>query len=275
MLKRLLVRVDDICYFTEVDKIVTIYKPLIKLNAQLCMAVIPMVSCSIHSRFIPLKLRGKSLLFSIEKNKELIDFICSKNFEILQHGFTHEVYDLRGRPVYEFNINDKCQIERRVKAGIKLLYKAFGKRPYFFVPPWESLSKNAYKTIMKFYKGMLINLSHHTLGRISSFIPKRLPYEILPAFLSSRIHNRNYLKYHRFLILEHKYLHYPPENGLHFFLNELRRNLSQDFLVLATHYWMINSEESIKTFHKLLNYLLRQNFVPASASDIYDIIMNT
>jgi hypothetical protein len=269
-----IIRDDDISYFTEQQQLEHVHKPLLELGLPVNLALIPLVDSS--QPFVKRKKYDKRY-FSIEENKDLVDFIKQHNFEVLQHGLTHEIFQRYSKFIPEFKIRNSFELRRRAELGIKILTKAFSKTPRFFVPPWDTLSKEGYSVIAELFDGVLLNSMSHLrrgmVGKFLDFIPRHLPSNFVPSFLACRVRNRNYCIFRgKFLILEHKGLYISPELNIEA-LFSMFRSFSQKrcVVVIVIHHWLLLSNmELFNTWSKLLDYSLSNDQVNViSVSDLY------
>uniref|UniRef100_A0A7J3SMA0 DUF2334 domain-containing protein n=1 Tax=Fervidicoccus fontis TaxID=683846 RepID=A0A7J3SMA0_9CREN len=170
----IIIRDDDVCYFTKPQLLEHIYKPSLELGLPINLAVIPLVDLERTEPIIGQGEYNKRYL-SVEENKELVEFIKQHNFEVLQHGLTHEVFQRYPKFIPEFRINNRIELKRRTKIGIEILMKAFNKRPRFFVPPWDVLSKQGYEVVAKLFDGVLLTSMSHfrngIFGKLLDFVP--------------------------------------------------------------------------------------------------------
>jgi len=276
--KYIIIRDDDICFFTKPRELELVHKPLLEENKPVNLAVIPMVDTSLDEPFVKVHMPDVRYA-SIEWNKDLVEFIRQHNFEVLQHGFAHELFS-REPFIPEFRIRDKMELYRRATQGQRILEKVFSKKPRFFVPPWDVLSKQAYSVLMQLFDGVsLATLSHGRFRRwplrlIQDFIPWNVPLRFLPKFLSSRIRRHNYCVINEFLILENRGLYVKPEFDKEFLLKVINRF---DFVTIVVHYWLLtSSNEALKMWHNILNLLLASDNVHIiTFSEVYKTICKT
>lgn len=273
----LVIREDDVCYFTEPKVLERIYRPLLDLSMPINLAVIPMVDCRLSRPFISPRYMGEDLRLSVEENKELVEFVRQYNLEVLQHGLTHEFFGPKFTP--EFLINDREEIERRARLGMQILRRTFLKTPRFFVPPWDILSSQALKVLPKYYNGILLaSTSQARRGIFDKFldlIPRHLPLSYMPRFFISRLKRRNYFCVNNCLILEHKGLAISPENSEEHFFHTLKEFARKWCVILCVnHHWYFALHKNLaNTWFKFMEFLLdMENMRVISVSDAYKII---
>ena len=192
-----IIRDDDICYFTQCRRFQTVHRRLLKEGIPLNAAVIPCVSDSApdshggYEGFIPPQRVGKGEQFPVEKNRELVDVLKSmESVEVVQHGFSHQRLE-NGLP--EFEDDDASRIARRLDEGAEQFFKAFGRNARFFVPPYDSVSKQALDQIRTRYEGIsLSRMSHHLF-----------PVSMWPQFLWAKWRHNLVLFWNGFHIVQH------------------------------------------------------------------------
>ena len=176
-MKYVIVRDDDINYFTKPEWLELLYTPFFEKGIPVSFSVIPYIRTDsvnlnedniYHQKtgikyepFIQPEFRGRSESFSVNQNQSLIDFMSThkNNIEILQHGYAHE----RIKGEKEFRISDIKKLEFRLKKGREIIEKAFNVIPEFFSPPWDSVSAEALSLIKKNYKGISLERYHHSI----------------------------------------------------------------------------------------------------------------
>jgi hypothetical protein len=192
-----IIRDDDICYFTPCRRFQTVHRRLLKEGIPLNAAVVPCVSDSApdshggYEGFIPHQRAGKGGQFPVEENAELVDFLKSTELvEVVQHGFSHQRLE-NGRP--EFENDDASRIARRLDEGAEHFFKAFGRNARFFVPPYDAVSGQALDQIRTRYEGIsLSRISHHLF-----------PVSMWPQFLWAKWRGRFIIHWKGFHIVQH------------------------------------------------------------------------
>ncbi len=202
------------------------------------MAVVPWVSDSApdghggYEGFIPPQRAGKGEQFPVEENKELVDFLKStESVEVVQHGFSHQRLE-NGRP--EFDDDDASRVARRLDEGAGQFFKAFGRDARFFVPPYDSVSKQALDQIRTRYEGIsLSRISHHLL-----------PVSMWPQFLWAKWHHRFIIQWKGFHIVQHP--GFDPWSSIDSIKPESPSQTwpnIRDVLVLVLHSWQFFTED--------------------------------
>jgi hypothetical protein len=236
---RILIRDDDVCYFTDPERFQAVHAFLIGNRIPFNVAVVPEVSDCARSSwdsvegFIPARMacRGKS--HPVGGNAGLVRMLKRLDFvEIAQHGFSHEGLE-PGRP--EFWTDDREDIVRRLEAGTRILGGTFGKRPAFFVPPRDQITKTALSEIRKRFSGISLSRFPHGM----------LPFRLWPKFLWNKRNRISCFNWSGFRMVQHPGVDFsdpgtadrPRERNL-FGIHGFR-----DVLVLPFHSWRFFDNE--------------------------------
>jgi len=240
LVKYLLIRDDDVSYFTKPQTLEKLYGPLLNEKKPINFAVIPKINCNItvdqenpyrkkehleYDPIIPPKYRGREEDFQVDENSDITEFIQSfEKYEVLQHGFTHGLVN----GVKEFRIKNKEILKQRAEAGRDILQKCFRLTPSFFVAPWDNVSLEAFNFIESSYKGL-------SMGRIN---PTRLPSKSWASYLQKMLSSTNYVFYKSLLIVEHSGYLLTRFNEPNSILNKVKKIIeSQDISILVNHHW--------------------------------------
>jgi len=235
----LVIRDDDVSYFTKPETLEKLYGSLIDEKKPVNFALIPKITANItidsgnpykrqenleYDPIIPPEFRGCNESFPLSENKDIVDFIKSlERCEVLQHGFNHGLID----GVKEFRIDSKEEIQRRANSGRQLLEECFNVKPSFFVPPWDNVSTETFNFLKTRYTGL-------SLGRVNPF---RLPAKSWLSFLKKTLSSKEYMFYDELLVIEHSgYLltRFSPESGFDSVRNAVE---SKNIVVLVNHHW--------------------------------------
>ena len=233
------IRDDDVNAFTRPEDLQRVYGPLLQEGLAVNFSVIPAARCDTqlrrddiyrvreglrHHPFIPAACRGVAETVEIGDNAALCRFLRAlPNAEILQHGYDHGLIDGRR----ECEEPDTVALEQRVMEGRRLLETALGRRPRFFVPPWDAFHRPALRMLRRHFDGVSVR----SLGR------SHLPVWQRWRYLRFRREGRSHFFWGRFLILEHpgylssRFAGPDLEQRIHALLDH------QDVLVLVHHHW--------------------------------------
>ncbi len=138
---KLIIRDDDLNYFSPIKKIERIYKGIWD-KYPVHFAVIPNIY-AVQGSEIPENARPEKQYYKINENKRLVDFIKRKLKEkkivIWQHGFTHRNYGDK----FELERSDFNILYRELKQGKKILENTFKVKIDTLVAPHDRFSKQA------------------------------------------------------------------------------------------------------------------------------------
>lgn len=239
-MKYVLIRDDDLNYFTRTEWLELLYEPFFKRGLPLNFSVIPKTKCDLpiqnpraiytvrenlrYEPFIPPEHRGEGALYDTGANSQLVDLIGRfENIEIVQHGFAHEY--VSGER--EFAMQDIDELGRRMREGKRLLEEAFGRRINFFVPPWDYLSAEA---LSEARKTGFLGISLYKMYR-----------EIRPPFFQRIFRYREaneFATFGRMLILKHPGYILSRFNSPAAIREKIREAFARsDILVIVNHHW--------------------------------------
>ena len=279
-MKYIVVRDDDVSYFTKPSTLETIYRPLFEENKPVNFAVIPKIIANTetdsfnpyrrrdrlrYDPIIPPEYRGRDETFPLNENKELLDYIRGLgNYEILQHGFTHGLVN----KVKEFKVNNQGEIQRRADSGRKLLRECFNRDPMTFVPPWDTVSLEAIQLLKSRYKGLSVRM----------IIPTRLPFGLWRSYLNKALSMKSYIFYGDLLIVEHPgYLLNRFDASKSIFSRIQDVIETNEIIILVNHHWEYFFDwkglniEFYNIWKKVLEHLLgRKDIQFLSFSELYD-----
>ncbi len=135
----ILIRDDDINYFTKPQMLETIYSNAWHEGFKVSLSTIPLQK-GLNDLGVPPQYRQSGLLYSITDNPLLLEYLKSKikerSVEILQHGVSH-TYDNSHRGEFSGN----SALKEKILKGQGILLSAFETEPKFFVPPAEDISE--------------------------------------------------------------------------------------------------------------------------------------
>jgi len=273
-----IIRDDDICYFTPPSVLETLYGKILE-NNKVNFAVIPNVYASItrdktdiiykkekllYDPLIHPKFRGKNEYYNIEKNYDLIEFLNKKNVEVLQHGYTHE----KIRNLSEFAIDDREMIYERAIKGKNILKKCIKKGIDFFIPPWDAISKEFIDMLYQEYKGIIA----------STILPIGKNFNLLYLFYINKIFRNNYFLHNKLLIIDN----YDIINGsmdIKLIQNRFNKIIRyNEIIVIQNHYWEFfenweKLNKLIKIWNVICNYILNdENIKIITYNELYSLL---
>ena len=142
----ILVRDDDINFFTKTDMVELMYSEAWKQGFKVSLSVIPCQS-GIDDPCVPPEERKTGLSYPIADNHSLTKYLKGKvdqgSVEILQHGLHHTYEDFR-RGEFAGTVQNNSILQ-----GRDIIEETFGMKPTFFVPPGEDISDKNLKLILQ------------------------------------------------------------------------------------------------------------------------------
>ena len=254
--KTLVIRDDDISYFTSPDRLKQVYTRLWEKGLPVCLAVIPAHNANVHVAHregnpfdpsIAKEMRGQDFSFPVSANQELCTFLEGLYqeglIEICLHGFTHGYM--------EFSATDDQLVDDKLNKGRKEMENAFPDTYITtFIAPYDNISPEAFSRI---------TAQDYDVCTIPESVPQRLnaktgsyQHLILPS------------GNHAFTCSEYLFTHREqPQQALS---NALRRLEDENFLIITNHYWTFFYDWSEPTdlltaWDQFLDRLLQRNDV--------------
>jgi hypothetical protein len=228
---RIVIRDDDISFFTDPERFERAHAFLIRNRIPFNVAVIPEADdAALHAPgvpegFLPPGQPGRGETVPIGANAALVKAIRGLGFiEVSQHGWSH-AGPAAGEP--EFLLPDRNEAIRRLDKGLGILEAAFGKKPAFFVPPRDRVSRAALDEIRRRYAGVCMSRFPHGL----------IPARLWPRFILGKRTGRMLMRWGRFLLLQHPGADFSaPDESAGASIEKLLRSV-RDVLVLPVHSW--------------------------------------
>lgn len=268
MKKYVIIREDDVSYFTRLNMLETLYEPLFKRGLPVNFCVIPRVLADIqlaadkesqffkryglrYEPFIPPDYRGQKKSYDISDNYNLTSFIRNSPIEVVQHGFSHE-WDSKA----EFGHTDEETLSQRLKNGREVLKAAFGKLPEFFCPPWDQISREGIYAVKR---AGFLGISLSRFGRY-------LPYYLWPAhFWNKYVSHKEIMHWGKFLLIRHPGYFVSMFRSSSEVIEQFEKICkSCRIMVLVNHHWEYffdwqrePNSERLQIWHAILNILLK------------------
>ena len=235
-MKHVLIRDDDLCFFSEPERVEEIYGFIFDRALPSNFSVIPNADASARTNstdfgpgtyepFIPEVYYGRNECFSVLENPRLTAYLREKpGVEILQHGYCHG-----GTPGnYEFEDTDRARVAEKIRAGAAILEEAFGKAPTTFVAPQD-----------KYSRASLLEIQEHfdtfSLGWLDR---SRLPAALLPAYFWMKLWGKNTMGASRLTCIEHPGVIFSRFKDTEAELARFHRYMkSHPVTVLVLHHW--------------------------------------
>ncbi len=228
-LHTVLVRDDDISYFTDLEQFTRVHRFLLERGLPFNVAAIPAASTAIDAAATSRKASNprsqvKVAYHELYRAKELTAFFSSRpQIEVAQHGYQH-VRQEDGTP--EFASESAGEIRHRILEGKAIIQGAFGREPRFFVPPFDTVSPTAMAIIKNHYDGISLSRYSHSL----------LPPYLWFKFAVNKWQQKHLLRWQKFIVLSH------PGSDLIFLRHDEPLNIhhlpAKDVLVVTVHSWM-------------------------------------
>jgi hypothetical protein len=178
----ILIRDDDTNFFTRPDMLETIHSKAWGKGFKIGLSIVPFQK-GVEDVCVPQEIRHTGLLYPVANNDKLVKFlrekIRSQLIEILQHGFSHSIFDFRG----EFGINIS-EHGTNLQSARKILMQAFGVSPRFFIPPYDDISNYNLRLVRQ--HGMIPIYGQERIHKFfrSQFIPKFYKSKVAKQMIS-------------------------------------------------------------------------------------------
>jgi len=240
-MKYVLVRDDDLNYFTSMDMLNTVYGFMFEAGIPVNFSSIPAVNSAaktfshntnkhdknkqVYEPFLPDNIAGKPGNFILTDNRGLIDSLKQvKRNEYLLHGYEHSGH----LGLCEFEESNTTLLKQKIVSGIEIFKDSFGKKPSTFVAPQDKYSLEAIQLIKQHFNTF-------SLGWINR---KRLPLSCQLTYVKKKILRRNYIKYDKLLLTEHPGCHYSRYVPREISDLSLDKHLSnKQVTIIVTHHW--------------------------------------
>lgn len=171
--KYLIIRDDDLSYWTSPQDIEIVYKPLFDRKMKISFATIPFAVKMFNAGNFHTFYQDESTSMPIDKNKDIVEYIIEKIndglVEIMLHGYNH-LYSFECDGVIktatkenlepcrkqnkkinfigEYNYQDYEMLNKKTKKGKEYLEDLFKIKIKNFVPPSNQISKDGIKAIV-------------------------------------------------------------------------------------------------------------------------------
>ena len=138
------IRDDDTSYFTSPDNLENAYGEISRWGP-VSLAVVPF-HCAGTSKAVPEKFRGQWSVHPLHENTDLVhylrDRVVAGRFEIMLHGFHHDIEDGSG----EFAVGS--DLTRKAREGRQYLESLLKTTIRVFVPPRNAISYNGLQAVI-------------------------------------------------------------------------------------------------------------------------------
>jgi len=286
-MKSLIIRDDDLSYWTKVEDIEKVYKPLFDRKVKISFATIPfsVEMFSAGNRDIMYQYLDEK---AISENKQIIEYIKEKIddglIEIMLHGYNHLYsFECDGKVNFaikenlepcreqhkqikflgEYNYQDYESLNKKTKLGKEYLQDIFNVNIKNFVPPSNQIGKDGLKAIVnnnlnlsgligkKYDRELTLKGLLTYIDRVKfAFINKGITYPKIANFVKHKELVGYALTNSTNWDKYYKQLDYCNKNNLPF--------------QIATHYWEIDGklqDEFYKFIDKALNSGMKSNLL--------------
>jgi predicted deacetylase len=281
--KYLIIRDDDLSYWTKVDEIENVYKYLFERKIKVSFAVIPFAVKMYNAGNFEKFYQDENSATPIDKNKKIVEYVKEKIkeglVEIMLHGYNHlyrfecdgriqiaskkNLYNARksGKNIKfigEYNYGNYDDLYKKTKEGKEYLEDIFKIKIYNFVPPSNQINKNGVKAIID----NNLNLSgligkiynrENTLKGYFTYIDRIIFYLKNRNIIYPKI--ANYGKHSELV----GYAITPSTNWQKLY-NQLEYCAIHNYpFQIATHYWELKGELKNK-FYNVIDLILTKNY---------------
>jgi Uncharacterized protein conserved in bacteria (DUF2334). len=226
-MRYVLIRDDDTNALTPIECLERLYRPFLDRNLPVNLAVIPNVA----TRTVLPDGRAEGFLLArngeqretvpITSDRTLIEYLKGNpGFEIVQHGFRHDYF--------EFDRVAGTEIGRRLEQGTELLLEAGFSKPKAFVAPYDKLSRESYRAVVKRFP----------LVSTGWFELRRLPETWWPKYALKKIAGKSHWRVNGATLMSHPGCLLSCHRDYNTMLDSVIQSVnSRRVTVLVTHWW--------------------------------------
>lgn len=225
---QLIIRDDDVSFFTSPQQLERVYGRLFAADIPVCLAVVPAHNTAARVLYregapfdpsIPPGYRGTDHNHPLYENPALCEYLAALaadgKIEICQHGLNHKYM--------EFDEPDRALAGGKIASGRQMLAQALPDVSITtFIAPYDKLSPTAFAAVM-------------AAGYNLSTRPQSVPAEWLDDPAPMYAHVRHANGKHLFLCDEYLFNHRDDPATIR--ETALRYLAEKDFLIFANHYW--------------------------------------
>ena len=221
-----IIRDDDTNAFTPPECLDQLYRPFLDRGLAVNLATIPSVRRCAKTP----EGRLEGFLFGhnggtdtvpLTDNPELLNYLQGQPlYQVVQHGCYHDPF--------EFDLQDRNEVARRLRAGREQLSAAGFSPANTFVAPHDRISRAAYSELKRQFP--VISTGWFELNR--------LPRAWWPKYLSRRLLRRSHWKVGRTVLLSHPGCILSRHRPYDRIVDQIKQAVSRQRLtVLVTHWW--------------------------------------
>ncbi len=253
-MRYVIVRDDDTNALMPVECLERLYRPFLKRNFPVNLAVIPNVSTTACyspgnlEKFLMTKRGSERAYLPIGSNRELVGYLRSNPlFKVVQHGCCHESVD----GCYEFDHGNRAEIARRLEEGRRFLDEAGLGRPATFVAPYDRLSRVSLREVARRFRVLSSGWYEW----------RRVPLAWWVRYVRKKLARAHHWQAGRLILLSHPGCQLSYHRSYSLMLQEIEKSIQSGGLtVLVTHWWEYfrngrPDEEFIDVLHKTAAYL--------------------
>jgi hypothetical protein len=226
-MRYVILRDDDTNALTPVECLEQLYRPFLDRGLPVSLAVIPNVSTTAKmpdgrpEGFLPKTGAAVRANMPISGNAKLVQYLKNnRGFEILQHGFQHDLF--------EFESIDHDETQFRMESGTRMLLQAGFARPRTFVAPYDRFSRTS------------LRAAADRFGIVSTgwFELRRIPRAWWAGYLRKKLIGAPHWRADGCVLLSHPGCLLSAQRPREGMVDAVRRAISERRVtVLVTHWW--------------------------------------
>ena len=229
-MRYVIIRDDDTNALTPSEFLDRLYQPFLQRGMPVNLATIPNVNTeALHcdggrELFLVAKKGPTPKYLPIGCNEQLVHYLKTAGYKIIQHGCRHEFLNNRS----EFDQDDGNEMARRLDEGRKFLMDAGFPCPKTFVAPYDKLTRISLREVSKRFS--ILSTGWYEL--------KRLPLSWLPGYITKKLNHQTHWRVGNTLLLTHPGCHLSYHRPYDTMVKTIRESInSRRVTVLVTHWW--------------------------------------
>ena len=249
-MRYVVIRDDDTNGLTPPEYLERLYRPFLDRGMPVNLAVIPAVRSTVRmpdgrlEGFLCTRKSEPTDIAPIYSNPRLLSYLFNNPlFRFAQHGLHHDYF--------EFDCNDRAEVQRRLDHGTRLLLDAGFPQPRAFVAPYDKFSRVS----------LAAAVSRFDVVSSGWFEHRRLPLPWWPRYILKKIMRLPHWRIRGATLLTHPGCLLSCHRCYATMLDEVKRAVqSQQLTVLVTHWWEYfrdgkPDEEFIGILHQVADWL--------------------
>jgi hypothetical protein len=222
-----ILRDDDTNALTPVECLEQLYRPFLDRELPVNLAAIPKVRTDTTGpngtleKYLFAREADTPPVLSIASNSNLVSYLHGNpGFHVVQHGCHHSLF--------EFDSDQRTDIENRLDQGANALAAAGFRQPQTFVAPYDRFSSASLREAAKRFR--VISTGWFELGR--------LPFAWWPQYALKKILKRSHWRIGHTILLTHPGCLLSYQRPYTTMLESVKKHVeSQRLTVLVTHWW--------------------------------------